>query len=39
MGERVVEAAVREVGRGQITRGLRSHNKEVSFMQSAAGGQ
>lgn len=39
MGKRVVEAAVREVGKGQITQDLRGHSKEVSFIQSAAGQQ
>lgn len=39
MGQRVAEAAVREVGRGQIVQGLRSHRKEVSFIQRAVGGQ
>lgn len=33
------EATVREVRRGQIMQGLRGHRKEVSFIQSAAGGQ
>lgn len=35
----MVEAAVREVGKGQITQDLRGHSKEVSFIQSAAGQQ
>lgn len=39
MEKRVVEAAGREVERGQIVMGLRGHSKEVSFTQSAAGGQ
>lgn len=39
MGKRMVEAAGKGVGRGQITQGLSSHSKEVSFIQSATGGQ
>lgn len=35
----MVEAVVRETGRGQISQDLRGHSKEVSFIQSAARGQ
>lgn len=39
VGERVIEAAAREVGRGQIIQGLKGYSKEVSFLQSALGSQ